>query len=168
MLCLSGQRATQISVQKKQFDDTGFYYRGRPTREREGRVGAAPMLVGRHAPAIRRHAVTKKAARLDDPLHSCALFPGGEGGIRTHGTAGPYNGFRDRPIQPLWHLPPPLWQLGASASGSIATSRAHGKIRGGEPEDNKKARLKADLDGGLCRARTYDPLIKSQLLCQLS
>ena len=28
---------------------------------------------------------------------------GGEGGIRTHGTLR-YNGFRDRPIRPLWHL----------------------------------------------------------------
>ena len=28
---------------------------------------------------------------------------GGEGGIRTHGTSR-YNGFRDRPIQPLSHL----------------------------------------------------------------
>jgi hypothetical protein len=28
----------------------------------------------------------------------------GEGGIRTHGGDEPHNGFRDRPIQPLWHL----------------------------------------------------------------
>ena len=28
----------------------------------------------------------------------------GEGGIRTHGGDKPHNGFRDRPIQPLWHL----------------------------------------------------------------
>ena len=28
----------------------------------------------------------------------------GEGGIRTLGTPEGYNGFRDRPIQPLWHL----------------------------------------------------------------
>ncbi len=29
---------------------------------------------------------------------------GGEGGIRTHGRHEAHNGFRDRPIQPLWHL----------------------------------------------------------------
>jgi hypothetical protein len=29
---------------------------------------------------------------------------GGEGGIRTHGGQKGHNGFRDRPIQPLWHL----------------------------------------------------------------
>ncbi len=29
---------------------------------------------------------------------------GGEGGIRTHGGPEGHNGFRDRPIQPLWHL----------------------------------------------------------------
>src|SRR5689334_8478251 len=29
---------------------------------------------------------------------------GGEGGIRTHGTREEYNGFRDRPNRPLWHL----------------------------------------------------------------
>ncbi len=28
----------------------------------------------------------------------------GEGGIRTHGTRQGYNGFRDRPVQPLRHL----------------------------------------------------------------
>ena len=28
----------------------------------------------------------------------------GEGGIRTHGGPKGHNGFRDRPIQPLWHL----------------------------------------------------------------
>jgi hypothetical protein len=28
----------------------------------------------------------------------------GEGGIRTHGGSKTHNGFRDRPIQPLWHL----------------------------------------------------------------
>ena len=28
----------------------------------------------------------------------------GEGGIRTHGGDQPHNGFRDRPIRPLWHL----------------------------------------------------------------
>ncbi len=30
--------------------------------------------------------------------------PSGEGGIRTHGTRQGYNGFRDRPVQPLRHL----------------------------------------------------------------
>ena len=30
--------------------------------------------------------------------------PGGEGGIRTHGTDKPYFGFRDRPVRPLRHL----------------------------------------------------------------
>ncbi len=29
---------------------------------------------------------------------------GGEGGIRTHGTDKPYNGFRGRRLQPLGHL----------------------------------------------------------------
>ena len=28
----------------------------------------------------------------------------GEGGIRTHGGDKLHNGFRDRPIRPLWHL----------------------------------------------------------------
>ena len=28
----------------------------------------------------------------------------GEGGIRTHGGHKSHNGFRDRPVQPLWHL----------------------------------------------------------------
>ena len=28
----------------------------------------------------------------------------GEGGIRTHCRDEPHNGFRDRPIQPRWHL----------------------------------------------------------------
>ena len=28
----------------------------------------------------------------------------GEGGIRTHGGCKTHNGFRDRPIRPLWHL----------------------------------------------------------------
>jgi hypothetical protein len=32
------------------------------------------------------------------------LEKGGEGGIRTHGGPKDHNGFRDRPIQPLWHL----------------------------------------------------------------
>ncbi len=32
------------------------------------------------------------------------LSDSGEGGIRTHGGDEPHNGFRDRPIQPLWHL----------------------------------------------------------------
>ena len=31
-------------------------------------------------------------------------FPGGEGGIRTHGGRKAHNGFRDRPNRPLWHL----------------------------------------------------------------
>ena len=39
----------------------------------------------------------------------CALVDehivrGGEGGIRTHGDDERHNGFRDRPIRPLWHL----------------------------------------------------------------
>jgi hypothetical protein len=32
------------------------------------------------------------------------LIFSGEGGIRTHGGPEDHNGFRDRPIQPLWHL----------------------------------------------------------------
>jgi hypothetical protein len=32
------------------------------------------------------------------------VFPGGEGGIRTHGTVKPYTGFRIRRIRPLCHL----------------------------------------------------------------
>ena len=37
--------------------------------------------------------------RGEEDLTTC-----GEGGIRTHGGDQPHNGFRDRPIQPLWHL----------------------------------------------------------------
>ena len=33
-----------------------------------------------------------------------AGWGGGEGGIRTHGGPKDHNGFRDRPIRPLWHL----------------------------------------------------------------
>ena len=36
--------------------------------------------------------------------HGRALS-GGKGGIRTLGGHEAHNGFRDRPIQPLWHLP---------------------------------------------------------------
>ena len=45
-------------------------------------------------------------------------FPGGESGIRTHGTGDRYNGFRDRRLQPLGHLSTALpilrarWVLG--------------------------------------------------------
>ena len=37
-------------------------------------------------------------------MHPVANVVSGEGGIRTHGGDRPHNGFRDRPIQPLWHL----------------------------------------------------------------
>ena len=40
---------------------------------------------------------------------------GGEGGIRTHGTLR-YNGFRDRPIQPLSHLSADLERSTCSAN----------------------------------------------------
>jgi hypothetical protein len=33
------------------------------------------------------------------------ILSSGEGGIRTLGGHEAHNGFRDRPIQPLWHLP---------------------------------------------------------------
>jgi DNA invertase Pin-like site-specific DNA recombinase len=33
----------------------------------------------------------------------------GESGIRTHGGDKPHNGFRDRPIRPLWHLSRDCW-----------------------------------------------------------
>ncbi len=38
-------------------------------------------------------------------------FFGGEGGIRTLGGHEAHNGFRDRPIQPLWHLPNSIYDL---------------------------------------------------------
>ena len=38
-------------------------------------------------------------------------FSGGEGGIRTLGGHEAHNGFRDRPIQPLWHLPSLIYEL---------------------------------------------------------
>src|SRR5581483_10647035 len=51
---------------------------------------------------------------------------GGEGGIRTHGTREEYNGFRDRPDRPLWHLSaadtsagPARAQLGARTCAPI-------------------------------------------------
>ena len=40
-----------------------------------------------------------RSFRCYEDLTTC-----GEGGIRTHGGDEPHNGFRDRPIQPLWHL----------------------------------------------------------------
>ena len=42
----------------------------------------------------------KKAPRLASEGHKS----GGESGIRTHGRMKSYNGFRDRPVQPLRHL----------------------------------------------------------------
>ena len=39
-----------------------------------------------------------------EELTRVASETSGEGGIRTHGGDKPHNGFRDRPIQPLWHL----------------------------------------------------------------
>jgi hypothetical protein len=49
--------------------------------------------------------------RLPTTLQKCKqprvgpfAFPGGEGGIRTHGTVKPYTGFRIRRIRPLCHL----------------------------------------------------------------
>jgi hypothetical protein len=36
---------------------------------------------------------------------------GGRGGIRTHGGVKPHNGFRDRPIRPLWHPPATLCRV---------------------------------------------------------
>ncbi len=38
-------------------------------------------------------------------------FSGGKGGIRTLGGHEAHNGFRDRPIQPLWHLPKSIYDL---------------------------------------------------------
>ena len=43
------------------------------------------------------------AANYSIPIR--AKFFSGEGGIRTLGGHKAHNGFRDRPIQPLWHLP---------------------------------------------------------------
>ncbi len=37
-------------------------------------------------------------------LSASAFLICGEGGIRTLGTRNAYNGFRDRPVQPLRHL----------------------------------------------------------------
>jgi hypothetical protein len=48
----------------------------------------------------------------------------GEGGIRTHGGDEPHNGFRDRPIQPLWHLSnrrSPLYQTETHPQHPIGT-----------------------------------------------
>src|SRR5215216_1115865 len=47
-----------------------------------------------------------RRARAEIKTRPCGReFPGGEGGIRTLGGHEAHNGFRDRPIQPLWHLP---------------------------------------------------------------
>jgi hypothetical protein len=47
---------------------------------------------------------------------------GGEGGIRTLGGHEAHNGFRDRPIQPLWHL------SGVSLAAHIITEKNNDKI----------------------------------------
>ena len=46
----------------------------------------------------------------------------GEGGIRTHGGHEDHNGFRDRPIQPLWHL-----SSGRSVLYQVKLYPEHGK-----------------------------------------
>jgi hypothetical protein len=43
------------------------------------------------------------------------FLPGGEGGIRTHGGPKDHNGFRDRPIRPLWHLSGADYSIGKCA-----------------------------------------------------
>jgi hypothetical protein len=48
---------------------------------------------------IALYAMPVKAMRYKN-----AEMNGGEGGIRTPGQAMPNTGFRNRPIQPLWHL----------------------------------------------------------------
>lgn len=47
--------------------------------------------------------------RFDTPCPSLASSVSGGGGIRTHGTAMRYTGFRDRPFQPLRH--PSVWGI---------------------------------------------------------
>ena len=47
-------------------------------------------------------------ARYKKTRYAGFFISGGEGGIRTLGTLLGYNGFRDRPIQPLWHLSEPV------------------------------------------------------------
>ena len=51
---------------------------------------------------------------------------GGEGGIRTHGTRKGYNGFRDRPDRPLWHL------SAANISAGAARAQLAGPLAGAE------------------------------------
>jgi hypothetical protein len=54
--------------------------------------------------SIAKNRIKRKVAQLrlrDLPIPK---FFGGEGGIRTHGGHRVHNGFRDRPIRPLWHL----------------------------------------------------------------
>ncbi len=53
---------------------------------------------------------------------------GGEGGIRTHGTFR-YNGFRDRPIRPLWHLSADLQRGIGNEIGATSPDRAMMRLK---------------------------------------
>ena len=50
-----------------------------------------------------KNTINQKGALPVIPEASCRVLSG-EGGIRTHGGPKDHNGFRDRPIRPLWHL----------------------------------------------------------------
>ncbi len=58
---------------------------------------------------------------------------GGEGGIRTHGGHKGHNGFRDRPIQPLWHLSSRAGIPGEPAGDIITTNGAEFGAPGAQP-----------------------------------
>ena len=68
---------------------------------------------------------------------------GGEGGIRTHGTLAGYNGFRDRPDRPLWHL---------SARKDVASGKRPDNSDGGPL---LQARLYGDFPGLPALAGTW-------------
>src|SRR5581483_852198 len=59
---------------------------------------------------------------------------GGEGGIRTPGTDEPYNGFRDRRIQPLCHLSGPIISGAAEVTAARRRHRraGQGPLAGGD------------------------------------
>jgi len=61
---------------------------------------------------------------------------GGEGGIRTHGTVKPHNGFRDRRLRPLGHLS----GYALRGKGIVAKNRAARPLRRG----NRRAANEAE------------------------
>ncbi len=76
-------------------------------------------------------AFTASKRRRDTTLPCLFIVKRGQGEIRTHGTRNGFNGFRDRPIQPLWHLSNfPRKDCEYTIFGSHASGNCSGKGEG--------------------------------------